>query len=515
MMRNRMYRKVCPCSKTRIVLIVLLSVVFVGGLVEDAAGCVVTEVTLKAKRTGGDWETSVVVGDGDTVTFKAEVEVEEDSDGRPIKCIFDFGDGSADETKWIDTSTSGPTAAGTYSVETTHVFDSALDSYTVEVSAQRWDPDEDEAIDGSDVDDWPSDECIVYVVKVDKVEKRFDWPPDEGPLCVCVNGEVELEAKPDPSSAVYPAGEPHWEVVGPNGTSPSLNPESGSATTTLSGLTVRGHYIVTTRCGDGDADDSITVTAFTVESKTTSPIPHNRDRTKLGLGERVWCWTEPSVSVLWSVDRGSVDPEIGTSTTFTAPKVISNPEVQAGEGIVDCIKEFEVIAPDGMEYGPDDEYAGGYPYTLGEPDNYIGYGRRFPITIQPTTVSFVWLSFRENLFYEPWTWPDDTEDSFPVGTPPQFGVGFDNTSKDNVSCRGRPYDRLIDSDTGEYVAFSFTLSAPLEFNNLWGVWVEFMAAMENKHDFIFSASGECTLRCRADNTQESDPNGPWQDKGEE
>jgi len=88
----------------------------------------------------------------------------------------------------------------------------------------------------------------ITIVKVDKVVK--EGTTDDGPLVVCKNGTVDLEAKSDPSISLtqWPPGSPVWSVSGPEGTDPSLDPEYGSPTTTLSGLTKAGLYSVRAKC---------------------------------------------------------------------------------------------------------------------------------------------------------------------------------------------------------------------------------------------------------------------------
>ncbi|MDH4239891.1 MAG: PKD domain-containing protein [Phycisphaerae bacterium] len=102
------------------------------------------------------------------------------------------------------------------------------------------------------------DSCIVYVVEVDKIVKQGST--NDGPLFFCPDDSVSLEAKPYPAFASFPSGEPHWSIESePNGSNASLNPPSGSATTTLSGLTEPGEYVIKAQCGDSDMGDNIVV----------------------------------------------------------------------------------------------------------------------------------------------------------------------------------------------------------------------------------------------------------------
>ena len=90
---------------------------------------------------------------------------------------------------------------------------------------------------------------------------------DEGPLYVCVNKTVDLEARPDPADALLPAGQPTWTVENqPTGANASLSPSSSSLTTTLSSLSQAGDYLVKAKCCAYDPGDTITATAVEVAS---------------------------------------------------------------------------------------------------------------------------------------------------------------------------------------------------------------------------------------------------------
>jgi hypothetical protein len=92
------------------------------------------------------------------------------------------------------------------------------------------------------------------------VGKVVDENSDEGPLYVCIDDSVNLEAIPNPYDASFPAGQPVWSIVGePNESTASISPASG-VTTTLSGLTVAGNYEIKAACGT--SYDLITVTAL-------------------------------------------------------------------------------------------------------------------------------------------------------------------------------------------------------------------------------------------------------------
>jgi hypothetical protein len=65
--------------------------------------------------------------------------------------------------------------------------------------------------------------------------------------------------------------------------------------------------------------DKIKLTVWQLKHETISPVPENRDRTLLGIGEHVRCWLEPPFTASWTSTTGTVYPRDGTSeTTFTA-----------------------------------------------------------------------------------------------------------------------------------------------------------------------------------------------------
>jgi hypothetical protein len=116
------------------------------------------------------------------------------------------------------------------------------------------------AVDCNDCGWADSNEAVVVAVDT-VVEEDTD---DQGPIYVCVTEDVNLLAKPDPCGAEFPDGEPHWSIVSkPTGASPTLSDVSDSNTTTLSGMTKPGVYVVRAKCCNGDGD-TITVIAVDV-----------------------------------------------------------------------------------------------------------------------------------------------------------------------------------------------------------------------------------------------------------
>ncbi len=98
----------------------------------------------------------------------------------------------------------------------------------------------------------------VTVVKVDKLVQY--GTNNEGPIRICPGDSANLEAKPYPTGASFPSGEPHWTIVEQSsGTNAYLSSLWGP-TTTVGGLTKPGEYVVVrARCGNVDTGDTITV----------------------------------------------------------------------------------------------------------------------------------------------------------------------------------------------------------------------------------------------------------------
>jgi hypothetical protein len=119
--------------------------------------------------------TSIAICKDSWAYFYAECTVESDSEGRPIKWTFDFGDGSS-TTKYTYNISSGPTSSGTYSKTASHKYESGSASpYTAEVTVQR----EDATDCGS-----KTDTCTVTVVEVDSVDTN---PADQDVACTNKN----------------------------------------------------------------------------------------------------------------------------------------------------------------------------------------------------------------------------------------------------------------------------------------------------------------------------------------
>ncbi|NIP25050.1 MAG: hypothetical protein GWN67_14765 [Phycisphaerae bacterium] len=163
-----------------LIFIVVCFVLFAQVFLQEATACCVTDAEMWVGKTSSEASnkehTSIAICRDSTVYFYAECTVDADSEGRPIKWTFDFGDGSS-TTKYTYDSSSGPTSSGTYSETASHEYMSIDDSpYTAKVTVQR----EDAPGCGS-----KTDTCAVTVVEVESV----DTDP-AGQEVACTNEDV-------------------------------------------------------------------------------------------------------------------------------------------------------------------------------------------------------------------------------------------------------------------------------------------------------------------------------------
>jgi PKD repeat protein len=179
---------------------------------------------------------------GCPVQFDGSTSYDQDEAGESIEHWYWY---YGDDGYWHD---DGPTPTHTYN---------APGAYLVWLHVE-----DDEGTESLVEDD---DCCIVYVVKVDKVVEA--GTTNEGPLYVCPDDTVNLQAKPYPAGVPFPSGEPYWKIVSqPSGANAYLSPSSGSATTTLSSLGKPGEYVVKAKCGNNDTGHTITVKVVEVKS---------------------------------------------------------------------------------------------------------------------------------------------------------------------------------------------------------------------------------------------------------
>ncbi len=167
----------------------------------------------------------------------------------------------------------------------------------------------------------------------------------------------------------------------------------------------------------------------------------------------------------------------GVASTFTAPKSPATPTVWGKIGAVGDSVGFSVIAPDGMTSALDYNTLHGTP---GAPLTYIGFDSTFECTVTPTTVTFRYVEFRENIPGENWNWPDGTPDSRSAALVP-WTVNADNKTPDNVSMYNYLRSLLWDGDS--YESKTITIRVPEEYKNESDVWTSWLPDETHPKEF--------------------------------
>jgi len=252
----------------RIVVVLLLLLAASG---ERVFACYVRHARLYSGKTSDQAHNQIYYGVtmyicvGDIAHFCAEALDVYNPDSNNLKFDFDFKEGCATHPQ---TETMGGDVNDHN--ETSHVYCTA-GAYGPRVKAY---------LDGShDENRWDTDNCSVFVVEVNDVVEN--GTTDKGPLYECVEGSVTLKANAKPSGT-FPTGEPHWEILPgyPAGASPILSYYSDHETTTLSGISKAGNYVVKAKCGTVDTGKTITVTAVGISSIS-------KDKTKVCVCEPI------------------------------------------------------------------------------------------------------------------------------------------------------------------------------------------------------------------------------------
>lgn len=136
---------------------------------------------------------------------------------------------------------------------------------------------------------------------------------------------------------------------------------------------------------NSQASPEVTVLACQITSQTLATTPNQRDRGVLGIGEQVFVTFNPSKSVSWSVDKGTVNLASGISTMFTAADSVENSTVTATIDGVGIEKKFSSILPSSIN-GIKNSSSGGQSGSV---------SMNITFEFQPTTVSFYRMEFRE------------------------------------------------------------------------------------------------------------------------
>lgn len=189
---------------------------------------------------------------------------------------------------------------------------------------------------------------------------------------------ITVTAAPEPGSA-WPANHPTWKLNN------SAAGTAGSVTYSLSTATA-GTYTVSATCGTSTKKIKIVALELTHETDVTSPT--NRQRTKLGVGEKVKLTISPTISgsASWSTSEGTISGS-DNSATFTAPSRSATATVTATINNCSLTKTFTVVEPNGVLM----ERTGNIRHTQGLPST----GMQLYIYIQPTDVSFNRIEVRE------------------------------------------------------------------------------------------------------------------------
>lgn len=233
-----------------------------------------------------------------------------------------------------------------------------------------------------------------------------------------------------------------------------------------------------------------------IVSLTTATTPANRDRTSIGIGETVSCsinadsWKDCDYesgedivvwdtigTVAWSVTGdASISTQSGDATTMTAwltagdsSATVTATVSDSGSRYVDTAvvktKSYTIRVPSGEAVAKTSDPGFPPPGTL-----RIGAKTIYSVTVQPTTVSFYAVSFREHIpaFY--YLWPDGTSTSNQSAVDVAWTVSQANTVPDNIS--DGPFFRsmLYNAGIGAYIDASYAKLWEDQYCDLNGVW---------------------------------------------
>jgi hypothetical protein len=244
-----------------------------------------------------------------------------------------------------------------------------------------------------------------------------------------------------------------------------------------------------------------------VLTQTVSTSPANRDRTTLGIGELVNCWTEGGIEVNWEASGGgSVTPAYNDSTTYTAPKSPATPTVHAKLDTADCTVNFTVIAPDGQTSEWDSDH------PLGDSGGeYIGAASWFKVTVLPTTVSFHYASFREYIPAQGWTWPSGATENYSAQAGAPYSVNLANLWDSDHCAEGVGFGNYIGLlyDGQAYVYHTHTLNMTHEYKNDANEWVSWYPIQGHFSEYRESDQAG-RLKRIAGNTAEGSWQGPYE-----
>jgi hypothetical protein len=188
----------------RLIILISFLVMFVPMPIQHTLACCVTNANMWVGKTSieasNKVHTSITICKDSMVHFYAECTVEADSEGRPIKWTFDFGDGFS-TSKYTYDSSSGPTSSGTYSQTASYYYYTATygSPYTARVTVQR----ENAPGCGSE-----TDTCTVTVVGVESV----DTDP-AGQKVACTNQDPSFLSNQDVTFRVVTSTSGNYDMI--------------------------------------------------------------------------------------------------------------------------------------------------------------------------------------------------------------------------------------------------------------------------------------------------------------
>ncbi|MBP7652844.1 hypothetical protein KA977_05435 [Candidatus Dependentiae bacterium] len=244
-----------------------------------------------------------------------------------------------------------------------------------------------------------------------------------------------------------------------------------------------------------------------IVSEAVSPVPTDRSRTVIGIGEIINLKITPEFEVKWYCSGdGKLNAgqgEIKKNVELTANKSLSasSATVRAEIGLKTKTKVYTIELPQEIYFSKMFDYPLGID---GPPNNYIGAKTEFEITVTPTTVSFKNVKFHENIPSIYVSWPNNTQ-TYIGGRIVDWDVGFDNLGTDMVSTGYYSSSKLLSG--ASYVDFSFGNSFPDEFETDDGDWVPFFNC---SYFDLYYSNLEAKVKVYGANNDEGGLQGPYQ-----
>lgn len=266
-----------------------------------------------------------------------------------------------------------------------------------------------------------------------------------------------------------------------------------------------------------------------IETKTETPAPDGTtkdSRLKIGLGEIVDIKvTGPTDGVSFSKTKGNghlTDNHDGTATLTasldTDPEEIIHCTIR-GVGVKPDTS-FNVIAPTGYDIGTAQNIPN-YGGTVGPPNNRIGGGAMFGVTLEPLDVSFHYVLVTEaDLKNGPdykFCQPDAAVWPNPLAPVPKFSmIGKVTPDKNNKWPNGdqcttgalNPIGNLAPQSGGALQAFTIDYDLGEQYQDNGGSWHTFINSVP--HYFSYSATGACSIGVVGNNASWGAFQGPWQ-----